>query len=77
MARPYAVMVHPRGVRAVVTYEPMLTRASLEALGYAFIADHPGYYPAAERAADFDALPAVERWWWSSWPARAKEDAHA
>lgn len=73
-SRPYSVMVAPHG--ATIAYEPYLTRASLEAVGLAFLADFPGYHPAAECAADFDKLPAVERWWAASWPARAgREDA--
>lgn len=73
-ARPYAVMVHPvDGVH--LAYEPMLTRASMESEGFAFVADFPGWHPAAERAAATSALPDVERWWLCVWPSRARGDA--
>jgi hypothetical protein len=72
-ARPYAVMATPSA--SCLTYEPFLTRASMETLGWAFLADFPGYFPAAERAVAFEALPAVERWWACVWQARARGDA--
>ena len=73
--RPLSLMVRPHGQpSAILAHEAFLSRASLEAVGWAFLADFPGYHPAAERAAAFDALPAVERWWATVWQARAKED---
>lgn len=75
-ARPYAVMYRP-DAGAAIAWEPFSPRATWEALGYDFIADHPGYHPAAERAAEFNALPAEERWWAASWASRAREGAGA
>ena len=75
--RPLSVMVRAHGEpSAILAHDSFLSRASLEACGWAFLADFPGYFPAAERALAFEALPAVERWWSASWAARAgREDA--
>lgn len=75
-ARPYSVM-YRADLGVFVAYEPLAARAAFERAGFDFIADHPGYHPAAERAAEFNALPAAERWWAASWASRAREGAGA
>ena len=74
--RPLSVMVRAHGEpSAILAHDSFLSRASLERVGWAFVADFPVYHLAAEREAAFEALPAVERWWVASFPARAgRED---
>ncbi len=73
MMGDYSVMW--RADMAKLAYEPMLTRASMEADGWAFVAGFQDWRQAENRAAEFDRLPAVERWWVASWASRAADGA--
>ena len=70
--RPYSLMARPHGQpSAILAHESLLSRATLEVEGWAFVADFDAYHIAAERESAFRQLPPVERWWALSWQARA------